>query len=412
MTNRCFSFPVILALLLSCAGVAAAQTPMSVPFYGATLRVDLPAEAQSLGVADLELSNSLFVSSVSAAMERLTPVALRVSRICDSLNFSDWLRLRLSSDIVKLTYTNPNERVLATLALMRRQGYNATLLELTDVKKWVFVIEMKQKVYFASAFEKGGRTYTLYDIERGQVKRETASEIAAAFFDGDELLVKKTKPVNLELFSYPTLPRDRFRKTLKWDYDGQPFTLNLELNKNYISYFDEYPQTDLELYFRQPIGYHVEYYVCSALSKYIQDRGLKGEAAVDFLLGFCQKAFVYEDDAKTVRGEHANFCEETLASEKSDCEDRTVLLAALVRSILRYNVVGLEFENHVSLAVEIPGATRTAGTMYQFNGANYISCDPSYIGGKVGDVQPDYKAQAPKRIVSGGRFKVDSREIN
>ena len=91
------------------------------------------------------------------------------------------------------------------------------------------------------------------------------------------------------------------------------------------------------------------------------------------------------------------FAEECLYYPYSDCEDRAVLLAQLVKHYTGLPSIGLEFKEHVTLAVYFPG--EEYGNYVVFEGKKYFICDSTYINATSGMIPGDLKLEKPKVIV-------------
>jgi len=87
------------------------------------------------------------------------------------------------------------------------------------------------------------------------------------------------------------------------------------------------------------------------------------------------------------------FPEETLYYPYSDCEDRSILFAWLVHSLLGMDVIGLDYPGHVATAVQFKG--NVGGDAIQYNGRRYVVADPTYINASVGMTMPDFKNAKP-----------------
>ena len=120
--------------------------------------------------------------------------------------------------------------------------------------------------------------------------------------------------------------------------------------------------------------------------------------ALNALLEFMQKGFVYQTDRKQFGREKNFFCEENFHYPANDCEDRAVLFARMVTMLLGYDVVLLEYTDHVSTAVCIPGR-KAKGQHLEIKGKRYMVCDPTCIGAAVGDLSRKYRNKSPNIIV-------------
>ena len=114
------------------------------------------------------------------------------------------------------------------------------------------------------------------------------------------------------------------------------------------------------------------------------------------LLRFVQTAFVYRKDETQFGREKPFFAEETLFYPYSDCEDRSVLFAYLVRDLIGLEVIGLDYPGHISTAVKF--STEIKGDYIESKGKKYIICDPTYINASMGQCIPKYKNVRPDII--------------
>ena len=69
-----------------------------------------------------------------------------------------------------------------------------------------------------------------------------------------------------------------------------------------------------------------------------------------------------------------------------------------MKLLLGYDVVLLEYKDHVSTAVHIPGR-KVRGHHLDFKGKRYMSCDPTTLGAAVGDMSRKYRNKNPNIIV-------------
>ena len=118
--------------------------------------------------------------------------------------------------------------------------------------------------------------------------------------------------------------------------------------------------------------------------------------SVNILLRFVQTAFDYKVDQEQFGKEKPMFIEETLYYPYSDCEDRAVLFAYLVRSILGLDVVGLRYDGHIATAVKFKD--QVYGDAVVYSGEKYIICDPTYMYADAGKCLPNFQEKVPKII--------------
>jgi hypothetical protein len=118
--------------------------------------------------------------------------------------------------------------------------------------------------------------------------------------------------------------------------------------------------------------------------------------AVNIILNFVQKSFDYKTDIDQFGYEKFYFPEDLFYYPYSDCEDRAVLFSHLVKSLLKLEVIGLEYESHAACAVKFNAPIN--GDALTYKGNKYIICDPTYIGASAGMEMPQFAKENPKVI--------------
>jgi len=88
--------------------------------------------------------------------------------------------------------------------------------------------------------------------------------------------------------------------------------------------------------------------------------------------------------------------EETLFYPYSDCEDRAILFAYLVRKLTNLDVIALHYPNHIATAVNF--SDKIKGDAIKYRGKRYVICDPTYIGADIGRAMPKFRGVRPKVI--------------
>lgn len=113
----------------------------------------------------------------------------------------------------------------------------------------------------------------------------------------------------------------------------------------------------------------------------------KGEReAAELLLHYLHRAFPYKTDEAQFGIERTLFAEEMYYYPYSDCEDRSILFARLVKDLLGLDVVLLYYPAHIATAVCFKGEVK--GDYMQLGNKRYVICDATYIGAGVGEAMP------------------------
>ena len=113
------------------------------------------------------------------------------------------------------------------------------------------------------------------------------------------------------------------------------------------------------------------------------------DVAANMLINFVQTAFEYKVDAEQFGYERPLFANETLYYPYSDCEDRALFFATLVRELMGLDVVLLDYPDHIATAVHFTQDLK--GDYLMVEGKKYLICDPTYIGANIGTCMPSYR---------------------
>lgn len=199
-------------------------------------------------------------------------------------------------------------------------------------------------------------------------------------------------PMDVSLSRSPRLVADVRTKRL----NDREKEYNLAYNKNLVDFYETFPCVDFAIYGQAvPDPIFLES-IRRQLAPSLQ--GMTQEAAINYLLHFVQYAFRYKTDDEQFGYEKWFFAEETLHSSFSDCEDRAILFAQLVRHLLKMPVVLAYYPGrHLATAVRFRDPD-TTGDYIIVEGARYLLCDPTYTGANLGMGMPQLK-KVPIEII-------------
>jgi hypothetical protein len=183
------------------------------------------------------------------------------------------------------------------------------------------------------------------------------------------------------------------KKTLSFNEYGNTYNVSFEYNQNLIDFMATYPQADYETYFNAPVDSRTYSAIASDLKKYID--GKKAGDAMNFVLHFVQKSFVYERDNQQFGREKVMFATETLYFDKSDCEDRAVLFSYLIKELFDISVVGVKYKDHMATALYVP----MEGDSIKAGQRKLVIADPTYINASIGQSMPKYRSIKPDSLV-------------
>jgi len=201
------------------------------------------------------------------------------------------------------------------------------------------------------------------------------------------------KSLDLALKDIPLFTKDDKQRKLEFRYRGEKYSLHVRYNQNLIDFMSTYPQADYSDYFNAPLSYESSKSLVDSLKPIIDKK--HSSEAINILLYFVQHAFKYEVDQEQFGREKVMFAEETLYYKKSDCEDRAVLFAYLVKNLLGYSVVGVKYSDHMATAIAVP----IKGDALSISSHRYVIADPTYINAPVGKSMPKYKNIKPEKYI-------------
>lgn len=202
------------------------------------------------------------------------------------------------------------------------------------------------------------------------------------------------RALDLDLPAFPATREEPRARVLRFDWNGVPQAVAAEYDEAALRFLSTYPPTELGVYFGAVLDGTTGRSLRRALEPLV--RG-KGEVeAVNLLLRFVQTAFAYQTDGEQFGAEKYMFPQETLRYPYSDCDDRAVLFARLVRDLLHLPVIGLVYPNHVAAAVLL--SADVAGDRVVYGGRTYAVTDPTYANAAAGMAMPQCKGVAPEVI--------------
>ena len=154
----------------------------------------------------------------------------------------------------------------------------------------------------------------------------------------------------------------------------------------------DYPLMDVQCYALSVVLPQFHQTISEQLKPQLEDMS-QCEAA-NALLHFVQHVFGYRQDHDLHGRYKVNFVEENFYYDENDCEDRSILYAVLIRSLLGLDVHFVEYPDHECTAVHFTDCF-TRGIGYEYNGDFYLICDPTYIGADIGKCMPKYRGMRP-----------------
>lgn len=304
--------------------------------------------------------------------------------IMDALGLNDWGYYQLVEKVAKQLYPagTENEQTIFRAFILDETGYDVRIARNTATGKLVLMSVYESVLYSTPFLNISGKKY--YIPGAANQSGNISSYPSYAKDDKRRIDLKISQPLRLKsetgIFGIAA------------DVIGTP--LRITYNRNAIDFYKTVPLTDMNVYFNScgsvDIGQSLEATLKPVLEK------MKEADAAGLLLQLMHHAFAYKTDMEQFGYERPFFFEELFAYPYSDCEDRSVLFAYLVRQLLGLQVVGLKYPGHMATAVRFTGGVN--GRYVSFEGGDYIVCDPTYINAPIGQCMEQYRAVSPGLI--------------
>ena len=339
--------------------------------------------------------------AVADAIEQVFPGQQFENLLYDCLQerqrhgFSDWAYYQMLSALTNKFYGSTNEAVLCQAFLYSQSGYKMRLAHSTT--KLYMLAATRHFIFNKQFYVLDGDSYFLLSEE----KVDQLGICEASFPKESSLSLQIT--AMQQFADNPTVQR-----TISSRYNND-FSFTITSNKNYIDFYGTYPSSTVNnnfmsrwaMYANTPLERGIKDQLYPQMKAKLQ--GMSQQEAVQQLLwwlhgeidteGKIQNAdcFLYNYDENVWGGDRAFFGEETLFYPYCDCEDRSVLLSHLVRDLLDLDVVLVYYPGHLAMAVNFTDPVR--GDYVLLNGRKFTICDPTYIGGQVGETMSGMENQ-------------------
>lgn len=363
--------------------IPADGTRIEADFYGnqLTFRIDSAFKTR-LGYT----INKQTISDYWATLSRADyePLLEQLNAQRRALRLNDWAYLLLVHELVKELHPNSyNEQVLITWFIFAKDGYRARIAY--DNKQVHLFMPTKQPLYAVSYFTFDGQRYYVIPFD-GSDKQQLGRVYT---YDGHYPDANKALDM---LISTAVVTKARTgEKQLTFQYGEKNYRININYDRYTVDFLNTYPQLDIGMYFISTVRPETGKQLLEQLKPLVT--GQSELEAVNRLLRFVQTAFEYQTDKEQFNEENYLFPEETLFYPYSDCEDRSILFAWLVRNLLNLKVVGLDYPGHIAAAVHFNGNVDGDGFIY--SGERYVITDPTFINADAGMAMPQFKNTKP-----------------
>ncbi len=304
-----------------------------------------------------------------------------IKKTADQMVLNDWGVYQLVAMLSKSIYTQPDEEQLFRWFILSKLGYD---VKIGLVKNHIVLLHnSKQTIFATPRYKIDGQYYYA-------VAYQSSTSSLGRLYTYEKKYPEANKKLDFSLETAPNFAQELVLKKLKFSSVDGNYEVDFNINKNLIDFMKTYPQVDYDVYFNAAFDSYVYDQLANFLR--VQLNGKKASNGINFILHFVQKSFLYERDDDQFGKDKVMFAEETLFYDHSDCEDRAILFAKLIKKLFNYGVVGVKYKDHMSTALYVP----IKGDNVKLGSRKYVIADPTYINANVGINMPKYKNIQPE----------------
>ena len=351
-------------------------------FFGQKLGFDIDKQFKNAKFYPQNQMGITHFFNTMAASEYEDIVA-SIQKVSTDFRLNDWGVYQLVNMLSASIYNSPDDRKLFAWFLFNKLGY-AVKVALAS-KHVVLLYYSKNVIYSTPRFKFDGRNfYVISNYTKG---------FSDNIFTYKQDYPNATKELDLSLKVFPQWKQDLRTKTLSFKHLSKEYLFHHTYDNNLIEFMATYPQADYETYFNASLSARAYSDIARDIKKYID--GKKSSEAINFVLNFVQKAFIYERDEDQFKREKVMFADETLFYAKSDCEDRAILFSSLVKRLFGFSVVGVKYKDHMATALYIP----MKGDTVKVGLRRFVIADPTYVNANIGESMPKYRSKIPESFI-------------
>jgi hypothetical protein len=300
----------------------------------------------------------------------------------NKMNLNDWAYFQLVDKFSQTVYEQSETgKDLLTWVLMNRSGFKTRVAYSGD--KLSLLIPSNNTIYSKSFLQDNGvKFYLMSDLGSSNI------------YTYDKDYPDARKLIDFNISSPLNLSKNIVSKSVGFSYNDKPYSLRINYNQNLIDFYKDYPQVDINIYFDATVSAETKESLLENLRPIVAD--MNEAEAVNFLLKFVQTSFQYKTDQQQFQKEKFFFPEEIFYYPYSDCEDRSIFFAYLVKELLGKKVVGVEYTGHIATAVKLD--QEVPGDYFIYNDEKYVIADPTFINAPLGLTMPNYRGKDARII--------------
>ncbi|MGP8330456.1 MAG: hypothetical protein ACT6FF_09105 [Methanosarcinaceae archaeon] len=301
-----------------------------------------------------------------------------------------------NADSSELNIEIYNATLKKTAILNLDNGYSAKVLDINRKEEWIWISFRKDgKEYFTQTISLD-QTYNVKD----QNDQNVVYSIHVDKIYDNSFVVELTYIIRPEI-SHEVIPIEKIESEVKfklnrdtitanytWEYDNQEFWIEFDYNKDaYEAYSQRSRYRDFDHFVTDPYDDELISQITTQLTNLANIGGYGSNEIPHIAMGFVQALPYISDSASAGYDEYPRYPFETLYHGGGDCEDSSILLAAILYD-MGYGVALIELPGH--MAVGVKGNENIYGIYYEYEGTKYYYLETTDSGWDVGAIPDEY----------------------
>lgn len=201
-------------------------------------------------------------------------------------------------------------------------------------------------------------------------------------------------PVPTQIIAEPTYSPDTINRQYDWRYDEREWQWTLAIPQSLYDYYVERPRAmteDYSIYITHPGDDEYIDTLIDKIKEVAANAGYDEVETVNFAVSFVQSLPYTVDSVTTAYDEYPRYPIETLVDNGGDCEDTSILMAAILHQ-MGYGTVLISLPNH--MAVGILGSEGMSGTYWPHADGKYYYLETTGEGWEIGELPPEYTGES------------------
>lgn len=200
---------------------------------------------------------------------------------------------------------------------------------------------------------------------------------------------------------YPPDTEGNHHRRFEWTAVGGEWWYEVDIPRSLGHYYeDRYGRSrDYARYASDWYGKSIIEGLTSEFEQVGDESGLSDREVVDLMMAFVQQLEYTKDQVTADFDQYSSYPVETLINRGGDCEDTSLLLAAILRE-MGYGCVllGLLNTEPAHMALGVKGDSSIPGTYYEYEGDQYYYVETTGEGWNVGEIPDTYNNRTAEMI--------------